>query len=141
MKSTQYYPLIQTDDVAGTVAFYQRHLGFQPLFESDWYVHLQSRDDEGVNLAVIDAQHETIHETARGPSRGVILTFEVEDVDAVHTRLTETGAEILQPLRDEPHGQRHFVTRDPNGLLIDIITPIPPSAEFVAGYDESVLPQ
>jgi len=29
---------------------------------------------------------------------------------------------------------RHFITRDPNGVLIDVIKPIPPSAEFLAQY-------
>ncbi len=42
---------------------------------------------------------------------------------------------MLIPLRDEAFGQRHFITRDPNGVLIDIIKPIPPSAEFAQQYE------
>ena len=41
---------------------------------------------------------------------------------------------ILRTLRDEPFGQRHFITADPNGVLIDVIKPIPPSAEYQALY-------
>ena len=33
-------------------------------------------------------------------------------------------------------GQRHFITADPNGVLIDVIKPIPPSAAFVENYAE-----
>ncbi|MFX4229610.1 MAG: hypothetical protein ACFHHU_17570 [Porticoccaceae bacterium] len=46
----------------------------------------------------------------------------------------------MLPLRDEPFGQRHFITRDPNGVLIDVIKPIPPSAEFLAQYAADAVP-
>ena len=43
---------------------------------------------------------------------------------------------MLKPLTDEDFGQRHFITRDPNGVLIDVITPIPPSPEYAALFVE-----
>ena len=52
----------------------------------------------------------------------------------------ERLAAALETLRDEPFGQRHFITRDPNGVLIDVIKPIPPSAEFAAQYAGEALP-
>lgn len=140
MRPTQYYPLIQTKDVGATSAFYQTHFGFAPMFESDWYVHLQSKADPAVNLAVLQHDHETIPAEARGVSRGVILTIEVEDVDAEHERLTSGGVPVVQPLRSEGHGQRHAIYRDPNGIMIDVITPIPPSQEFAADYAAEALP-
>ena len=140
MKLTQYYPVIQTTDVAGTAAFYKAHFGFAPAFEAEWYVHLQSTTDPSVNLAVLDATHETIPEAGRGETRAMILNFEVEDVDAVHQRLANAGLPMLKPLTDEAFGQRHFITADPNGILIDVIRPIPPSAEFAAQYAEAALP-
>ena len=141
MKTTSYYPVIMTADVAATAAFYVEHLGFRPLFESDWYVHLQSAGDESVNLAILDGNHETIPEQGRGRVSGLLLNFEVEDVDAVHDRLVAAGLPVLRSLRDEDFGQRHFITADPNGVLIDIIKPIPPSAEFAAQYADEALPQ
>lgn len=140
MKTTSSYPVLMTDDVAGTAAFYVRHFGFRPLFESDWYVHLQAAEDESVNLAILDGAHETIPAAARGRVAGLLLNFEVADVDAEHARLTTAGLPMLLELRDEPFGQRHFITRDPNGVLIDVITPIPPSAEFAAHYAPDALP-
>lgn len=135
MKTTSYYPVIMTHDVAGTAAFYTSHLRFKPLFESDWYVHLQSAEDEGVNLGIVDADHETIPEEARGTaSQGLLINFEVEDPDAVHERIVAAGLPILRSLRDEAFGQRHFIFADPNGVLIDVIKPIQPSAEFLEQY-------
>ncbi len=141
MRPTQYYPLLQVTDVTATAAFYKRHFGFKAMFESDWYVHLQSEANEAVNLAVLQHDHETIPEEGRGVSKGIILTFEVEDARAEHKRLCEEGVPVLHDLRDEPHGQRHAIYRDPNGILVDVVTPIPPSAEFLASYDPSAVPQ
>jgi len=134
MKLTQYYPVLMVADVLEISRFYQAHFGFRPLFESDWYVHLQSVDDENVNLAILDGDHDTIPETARGRVSGMLLNFEVEDVDAIYEELKAKGLPILLQLRDEPFGQRHFITQDPSGVLIDIIKPIPPSAEFLAQF-------
>ncbi len=60
------------------------------------------------------------------------MTVEVDDVDAVHERAREMGAEIAQELRDEEFGQRHFMAVDLNGLLVHVYTPIPFSAAFLA---------
>ena len=78
-----------------------------------------------MNLAILDGQHETVPEGSRGNTTGFILNFEVEDVDALSERCTKAGLPILKTLRDEPFGQRHFITRDPAGNLIDVIKPIP----------------
>lgn len=140
MKSTSYYPVIMTDDVAGTAAFYCAHFRFEALFTSDWYIHLQSSEDEKVTLAVLDGQHETIPAEGRGRVSGLLLNFEVEDVDAVYAMVRAAGLPILKDIQDEDFGQRHFITADPNGVLIDVIKPIPPNADFAAMYDASVLP-
>lgn len=140
MKTSSYYPVIMTGDVAGTAAFYQAHFKFEPLFSSDWYVHLQSSEDEKVTLAVLDGSHRTIPAQGRGRVSGLLLNFEVEDVDTVYEALRAAGLPILLEIRDEDFGQRHFITADPNGVLIDVIKPIPPSADFAAMYDASALP-
>jgi catechol 2,3-dioxygenase-like lactoylglutathione lyase family enzyme len=140
MKITSSYPVIMTGDVQGTAAFYAAHFGFEAKFSSDWYVHLQSSTDAAVNLAVLDGTHETIPAVGRGRVSGLLLNFEVEDVDAVHARLEAAGLPILLALRDEAFGQRHFITADPNGVLIDVIKPIPPSAEFAAMFSADALP-
>jgi len=140
VRITSWYPVLMTGDVAGTAAFYVEHLDFRPLFTSDWYVHLQSVHDASVNLAVLDGDHATVPEAGRGRAGGLLLNLEVEDVDAVHERVRVAGLPVLRSLRDEAFGQRHFITADPNGVLIDVITPIPPTGEFVDQYDESALP-
>jgi uncharacterized glyoxalase superfamily protein PhnB len=139
MNITQYYPVLQVRDVAMTVAFYRDHFDFDVQFDSDWYVHLQSRHDPSVNLAILDGFHETIPVEGHGVTTGMILNLEIEDVDAMAARATAAGLPMLKTLRDEPFGQRHYITADPNGVMIDVIKPIPPSAEFIAQFSESAL--
>ena len=121
------YPVIMTENVAATAAFYQQHFGFKQLFSSDWYIHLHREEHA---LAVLDGQHETVPESHRGTASGILLNFEVDDVDATYAKFIAAGLPIITPLRDEDFGQRHFITADPNGVLVDVITPIPPSAEL-----------
>lgn len=140
MKCTQFYPVLMTERVAETATFYCNHFRFQPTFESDWYVHLQSSEDDSVNIAVLQGDHQTVPEAARGKVGGLLLNFEVEDVDAEYDRAQQAKLPILLPLRDEPFGQRHFITTDPNGVLIDVIKPIPPSEEFLKQYAADAVP-
>ncbi len=141
MKITSYYPVICTDDVPASQAFYQRHFDFAPAFEADWYVHLTSRHDANVHLAILDHRHSTIPEGFRRPMQGgLLLNFEVADVDAAYARAQAEGLDLRLPIRDEAFGQRHFIVADRNGVLIDVIKPIPPSAEFAAQYSPEALP-
>lgn len=141
MKTTQFYPVLMVSDVQTVSQFYQTHFGFQSLFTADWYVHLQSKDDETVNLAILDQHHETIPLVARNTgAQGLLLNFEVADVDAVYRACCERKLPILLALKSEAFGQRHFITQDPAGVMIDVITPIEPGEEFAANYSDDALP-
>lgn len=136
MNLSSHYVVICTDKVIETAAFYQQHFGFQRTFEADWYISLARSESPSYELAVLDYTHPTIPQAFRKPAQGVILNFEVEDVDAEYARLTQAGLPVHLELRSEDFGQRHFITADPSGLLIDIIQPIPPVGDFAAQFIE-----
>ena len=130
---TSSYPVLMTAEVASTAAFYSTHFGFSPTFESDWYVSLASGRWE---LAILDASHETVPEAWRGrTANGVLVNVEVDDVDAEYDRLVTNGPlEAVSAIRSEGFGQRHFIVAGPDGVLVDVITPIEPSTEFLAQF-------
>jgi catechol 2,3-dioxygenase-like lactoylglutathione lyase family enzyme len=136
MKTTSFYPVLMTNHVAQTAAFYITHFGFEPVFEADWYVHLQSSSDTSVNLAVLDGAHQTIPVSGRGTAMGLLLNFEVQDATTEFARLNAEGLPMLLDLRDEAFGQRHFITADPDGVMIDVIEPIEPFGEFATNYPQ-----
>ena len=83
-----FYPVICTRDVAAARDFYTRHLGFTTTFEADWYVSLRRPDAPHYELALLDSCHPTLPEGHRNPTQGgLLLNFEVTDVDAEHRRL------------------------------------------------------
>ncbi|MEM8535184.1 MAG: VOC family protein [Chloroflexota bacterium] len=135
MQLDSFYPVICTAKVAETSTFYIEHFGFTRTFEADWYVSLQHTEKPQYQLAVVDHTHPTIPEGFRKPVQGLILNFEVQDVDAEYQRLIkEVGLPAHVDIRSEYFGQRHFITSDPSGVMIDVITMIPPSEEFAKQY-------
>lgn len=131
MRFTNLYPLLQVEDIAATAHFYRSHFGFTPVFESDWYIHLKGDSESLHELAIIHYQHDSIPLAGQVPSKGVILSFYVDDAAAEAGRLEAAGISIIQPLRDEVFGQRHLIVADPNGILIDIITAIEPDPDWL----------
>lgn len=131
---TSLFPLTCSDDIRADRDFYTGLLGMKVVFENDWYVQLQDPENPAVQLAFVTRGHESVPAGHHGRPDGVIVTIELDDVDAVHARAHEQGLPIVQALRDEPWGQRHFMTQDPSGLLVDVVKLIPPSEEYAQGY-------
>ena len=135
MRLTSFYPVVCTDRIEESRAFYEGLFGFEPTFESDWYISLRRPEPPYYELALLDSTHPSIPGAYRLPVAGLLLNFEVYDVDAEHDRLVrKAGLEELVPLRTEDFGQRHFIVAAPDGVLIDVITPTPPTEAFAAQY-------
>jgi catechol 2,3-dioxygenase-like lactoylglutathione lyase family enzyme len=135
MQLSSFYPVIGTKRISESKDFYTTYFGFEVTFEADWYVSLKRDNYE---LAILDYMHPTVPENYRKSVQGLILNFEVEDVDTEYERLIEKSKLPIQlDLRSEAFGQRHFITVDPNGVLIDVITVMPPSGEFASQYKDA----
>lgn len=139
MKLSSFYPVVGTDKLQESRDFYLTHFPFTLTFEADWYVSLITTQEPPFQLALLDHRHPSVPEGFRQPARGIILNFEVEDVDTEYERLKAAGLPIHLELRSEGWGQRHFITSDPNGVLIDVIKLIPPSAEYAQQYSPEAL--
>ncbi len=134
------FPVFVVDRIIDARNFYVECLGFKVVFEVDWYIQLHSErvDEEPLELAFMFPNLEDQHSSVRAgfSGDGVILTLDFEDVDAIYQELTERNAvtEIVIDLKDEPWGQRHFMFRDPVGILVDMVQAIAPSPEYDQGY-------
>lgn len=140
MKTNSFYPVILTKQVEESSNFYTNYFGFDIVYKADWYVSLKKSSSMfPFELAILDASHPTIPDGYQKSVNGLIMNFEVEDVDKEYHRLIISEKLPLQlDIRDEEFGQRHFITSDPNGVLIDIIKVIPPSQEEGTHYVEEV---
>ncbi len=132
MSVTSLYPVLMSHDVPAAATFYRDLLDFETTFETDWYVSLRLG---GFELAIVAHDHPTVPDGYRELPRGVIVNLEVDDVDALHRRLSgAAGVDVVSPLRDEDFGQRHFLLAAPDGALLDIIQPVAPGEHYAEAY-------
>lgn len=138
MQANSFYPVLMTNQITATRDFYIQHFGFQITFEAEWYVSLKSADGR-YELAFVAYNHDTVVADYQKPIQGLLLNFEVDNVDAEYERLvTAGGLPLRRELLTEEFGQRHFATSDPNGVLIDVIQIVPPSGVYAKQYIEKV---
>lgn len=136
MKILSSYPVICTENVREASSFYKDNFGFITAFDSDWYVSLKTSGDTLFELAFLDHNHPTIPEGFRKKTVGVIINLEVEDAEREYTRISERKLDIIQPLKEEDFGQKHFILMDPAGNLIDVIENTPPAEEYQEQFTE-----
>ncbi len=135
MNLSSFYPVICTRRLAETRDFYVRLLGFELTFEADWYISLRRLGPPHYELALLDPDHPTVPVGYGRPVQGLLLNFEVDDVDREWERLVvQGGLEPLLEIRSEDFGQRHFIVADPAGVLIDVITTIEPTEEYAEQF-------
>lgn len=131
---------VLTDDVAATRDFYVGLLGLAVAFDSDWFVNLTSgalnlEDGHGTpagELGIWRRDHELIPERFRQAPAGTVLSFVVDDVDAVYAEAQRRQLPIVAKPRNLFYGQRQLLLTDPNGALVDVSTPVGMSDEFAA---------
>jgi catechol 2,3-dioxygenase-like lactoylglutathione lyase family enzyme len=125
------FPVVCCSDLNACRDFYRELLGLEVVFESGWYTALASTSDRSHQLAFVLQDHQSVPSPYGRPAAGVLVTVEVDDVDAIHERSSRLGLDVVLSLRDEAFGQRHFMVRDPNGILLDVVQPIPASPSFL----------
>lgn len=126
------YPAICAHDVAASRDFYVDLLGFKVVFDSGWYVQLVDARKPAVQLGIVEREHPSVPAGYRSNASGVLISVEVTDATEIYQNARQAGLQIAQPLREEDFGQRHFMTVDPDHLLVDVIELIPMSGEFAA---------
>lgn len=138
MRVRDLYPLITTPKVVESRDFYVTHFSFEVVFEANWFVYLSSpaqQDARGATLAFMRPDHPT---NPPGPETfnglGMILTVEVDDAATMFERLNANGADIVYALTDEDWGQRRFMTRDPAGVMVDVVQQIEPKTGYWDQY-------
>ncbi|MBE2318177.1 VOC family protein [Solirubrobacter sp. CPCC 204708] len=127
MSVTALYPVLMTDRPAVLARFYAQLLDLEPVFEADWFVQLTGQ------MGFVARDHDSVPERFRGArTAGLLVTVEVEDVDAVHERAQAMALPMELTLRSENWGQRHFITADPDGTAVDVVQVIPVTSEEIA---------
>lgn len=125
------YTIAYVDDVLKTITFYEKAFGLKrrsEVKEGQEYAELET---EGVTLSFALASFirsslpvEFRPNNATLPPAGIEIAFTDADVQAAFDRAVSAGAvPIAAPVR-RPWGQIVSYVRDPNGILIEIASPM-----------------
>ncbi|WP_223787302.1 VOC family protein [Marinicella meishanensis] len=113
---------IVTSKMKQTKHFYSEVLNFEVAYENEFYLLMKLKDSTDL-ISFLLPNHPTQNEIFQSPfnGHGIYLTFEVDDVDELYSKISNKGVAIAVELRDEPWGDRHFAVQDPNGVSIDFV--------------------
>jgi catechol 2,3-dioxygenase-like lactoylglutathione lyase family enzyme len=114
MSVRRVVPNIASDKLHESRDFYAGLLGLQVATDMGWILTLVSPSNPTAQLSVL-RQDATAPVVAQ-------LTVEVADVDAVHAEALRRGLEVVHPLTDEPWGVRRFFVKDPNGVVVNVVS-------------------
>lgn len=121
------YTILYVDQVADTLAFYERAFGLEVgfLHESGDYGELSTGETKLAFSST--ALMQTLGKAPGKPSPKAPvfeIAFETADVQTAYEKALRAGAVAVQEPRDEPWGQTTSYVSDPNGYLVEICSPV-----------------
>lgn len=114
---------ICSDNLQDTKNFYTQLFDFNVDYESDWFIHLISKD-KNLELGIIERNHDIVPKEVRNGPQGFYVTFVVDDADELYRIAKSRNFNIVSPPEDTFYGQRRLLLKDPNGTLVDISSPM-----------------
>lgn len=115
---------ICSEKLAESRDFYTALFDFNVDYDSDWFIHLISKKHQ-LELGIISRSSEIVPEASKDVPQGFYITFVVDSADEIHEIAESRGIEIISKPEDTFYGQRRLLLKDPNGLIVDVSSPIP----------------
>lgn len=124
------YTILYVEDVPRAIDFYERAFGLVRRFVTDdaTYGEMDTGD-----TTLSFARHTLAGESIPGGYRrndpaeqpaGVEIGFVTDDVPAAWDTALAAGATVVSPPETKPWGQTVAYVRDPEGMLVEICTPV-----------------
>jgi uncharacterized glyoxalase superfamily protein PhnB len=120
-----------TADIARLVAFYEKATGLPASWATEDFAEIRTPT---ATLAIGSTRTVPLFTpddpgSARpAANQSVIVEFRVEDVDQVYANLSLDPADLVQEPTTMPWGNRSLLLRDPDGTLVNLFTPLTPTA-------------
>ncbi len=111
MNLNRVVPILWTNDLDATIAFYRDLLGFECINQIDSWAMLK-KDAVELMLSLPNAQEPFDKLQFTGS-----FYFHPDDVDALWHNLKD-NARVVYPIEDFAYGMREFAIRDNNGYIL-----------------------
>lgn len=126
MKPTLGYVIFYVADVPATLAQWSRAFGWTQKFlhESNTYGELETGTTTLSFAAEAMLEIEFRKNRAGEPPAGAEVAAVVDDPHALYERAVAAGCVAYKALEQKPWGQISGFVRDPNGILVEICSPV-----------------
>ncbi len=112
---TSFAPQFLVDDLARSIAYYQR-LGF--TFGEVWDGFYVIGERDGLELHLKEAPKSDAERQYRRAHEHLDAAAGVDGIEAFYEQCVANGATILRPLAGTPWGTKDFYIEDPDGYII-----------------------
>lgn len=129
MQIAGYTVSLNVADPKASADFINTHFGFHTLMEIE-QLSTVGHQEAPFSIVFLKQGIDTFKPADQaGPANGLLVVFTVPDADAEYARLTAAGVPIETPIETEPWGERYFQVRDPNGLILQLVSWVEVPAE------------
>ena len=124
------YTIIYVQDVPKALGFFENAFGLQTRFIHESNYGELCTGETTLSFARHDLGTKNLPEgyisvESSPKPLGIEIALVTEDVDAAHSRAISSGAtEVSAPAQKKPWGQRVSYVRSPEGILIELCTPV-----------------
>lgn len=115
---------ICSTNLGASKSFYTKLFNFKVDYDSDWFVHLIS-EDKNLELGIIDVNNELVPKEFQDKPNGCYITLVLDELERIYKLAKAEDITIVQAPTDTFYGQRRLLLKDPDGMLIDVSSPIP----------------
>lgn len=115
---------ICSDRLEESKIFYTRLFDFNVDYDSDWFIHLISKDKQ-LELGIMSKTSEIVPKDLKNRPDGFYITFVVDKADDIFETAKAENFTIISEPEDTFYGQRRLLLKDPDGTILDVSSPIP----------------
>ena len=114
-------PCFNVEDVMSSSKFMIDHFGFVEEMKSEGFISLL-HPQTGLKLVYHSIGLQLLPDYIKyKKQQGVILAIVVTEIELEEAKLRNKGITITTPLRTEPWGEKLFLLKDPNGVVIEVV--------------------
>lgn len=124
------YTIVYVPDVAASLTFFEQAFGLKRKFlhESGTYGELETGETTlsfaAHELGDLNFAGGHVHADRSPQPLGFELALVTDDVGAAHARALQAGARQMAPPQDKPWGQTVSFVRCPDGILVELCSPV-----------------
>lgn len=118
MNIKRIVPDINSSNLEESKKFYINFIGLEMAMDMEWILTFISKSNPTAQINIIQSDEPISANSSVG------ISFEVSDIDLMYKKAKSNNYEITYPITNEPWGVRRFFVKDPNGVIVNIMTHI-----------------